>query len=428
MRQFSIRDKCRINTNCDSDIFVGITCENEDISINFPIGYAISKDDRGLRSDIFLLLNTIKITTGKKNSEIIEGHSIYHDTAFPIQAYMAVIYDFYSRGYYKEHEAMYGIAKRGKVNWNKTIKTQKLYVQGTSVYYLNFVTKRNRVNCDELVTLIHEFFVYESFCKIGWLFTGGMPEKPKIEYNEKLFRSILKEKIANTFNDKNRELFINMLAIIDYQADNHFQKNYRYGTYRFEYVWEAMIDKVYGISEKKEYFPKTYWTIPGKEHANAPLKPDTIMVYKGSVYVLDAKYYKYGVTGKVTDLPQSASIYKQITYGEYITHHEKFKKKYGKDFKVYNAFIMPFNSLHSQWKTKDDVLWIGEAYGDWKRDGKPESESYEHIQGVVIDVKHLMKINTSHNEEEIMKLAEKITRFYEEVQDENNGFKDFKQN
>ena len=80
MRQFSIRDKCRINTNCDSDIFVGITCENEDISINFPIGYAISKDDRGLRSDIFLLLNTIKITTGniRRLSKVIQYTMTLH--------------------------------------------------------------------------------------------------------------------------------------------------------------------------------------------------------------------------------------------------------------------------------------------------------------------------------------------------------------
>lgn len=407
MGQFSIRDKCRVNTNWDADVFVGIKCENNDISVNFPLGYSVSQDDKELRKDILLLLNTIRTTTAKKDSEVTEGHKVYNDTAFPIQAYMAVIYDFYSRGYYKEREVIYNIAKRGKIDWNRTIKTQKAYIQNDNAYYLDFVTKKNTVNNDEIITLVHEFCVYESFSKIGWLFTSSIPERPKLKYNKKLFRTVLREKIANTFNDKNKALFISMLAIIDYQGSEQSKKNFRYGTYRFEYVWESMIDKVYGITGKEEYFPKTYWNVTGQEHPNASLEPDTIMVCNGTVYVLDAKYYKYGATGRVGDLPESTSINKQITYGEYIAKHDKFKKIYGEDFKVYNAFLMPFNSLSQRWKTDINVLRVGEAYGDWKQNRK----SYEKVQGIVIDIKHLMKISTRQNEEEIIKLADKIEQF-----------------
>ena len=46
-----------------------------------------------------------------------------------------------------------------------------------------------------------------------------MPKKPVIVKQERLFRSVLKDKIANTFNDKNRMLFRHMLAIIDFEGD-----------------------------------------------------------------------------------------------------------------------------------------------------------------------------------------------------------------
>ncbi len=98
------------------------------------------------------------------------------------------------------------------------------------VFYLDFVTKKNSVKGDELITLIHEYCVYESFERIGWLFTEIMPKKPEIVKQERLFRSVLKDKIAHTFNDKNRMLFRHMLAIIDFEGDKDSDKNYRYGT------------------------------------------------------------------------------------------------------------------------------------------------------------------------------------------------------
>ena len=45
MRKVDIRSKCRVNSNCEKDTFVGLRCSDGDISINFPIGYHISEDD-----------------------------------------------------------------------------------------------------------------------------------------------------------------------------------------------------------------------------------------------------------------------------------------------------------------------------------------------------------------------------------------------
>lgn len=191
-----------MNSNCEKDTFVGLRCSDGDISINFPIGYHISEDDNELRKDIMLLFTTLSANTKRKESDVLRQGNAFDEMEFPLQSYLYLIKDFFARGYYKEQEVSYKVAKKGKINWNRTIKTQKSYVQGTDVFYLDFVTKNDRVKENELITLIHEYCVYESFEQMGWLFTRIMPEKPRIIKQDRIFRSVLKEKLANTYNDK----------------------------------------------------------------------------------------------------------------------------------------------------------------------------------------------------------------------------------
>lgn len=404
MKEIDIRSKCRVNSNREKDTFVGLRCNDGDISINFPMGYHISEDNKELRKDILLLFSTLAANTERRESELLGQGSIFDEVEFPLQSYMYLIKDFFARGYYREQEVSYKVAKTGKINWNRTIKTQRTYVQDTDVFYLDFATKKNSSKENELITIIHEYCVYESFERMGWLFTKTIPKKPRIAKRERVFRSVLKEKISNTFNDRNRILFRHMLAIIDFEGDKDSDKNYRYGTYRFEYVWEKMIDKVFGIENKADYFPKTSWFVNGNKYDNASLEPDSIMVCGSNVYILDAKYYKFGVTGKVCDLPESTSINKQITYGEYVANEEKFKKKHGSNMKVYNAFLMPFDSLKSKYPNNPEMLKAGEAVSNWK----DNSEEYQKIQGILIDVKTLMDINVRQEMKEIEKLAKLI--------------------
>lgn len=406
MQELGIRSKCNINTNINTDTFVGIKCEDGDISIHFPLGFSISEEDRGLREDILLLFSILATNSDRKDSELMGQDNILENNAFPIKAYMLIISDYYARGHFKEQEVKYSVAKQGKINWNRTIKTQKPYVQNTNVFYLDFITKKSTVKENELITLIHEYCVYESFEKMGWLFTKAMPAKPRIKYNYKLFMTIIKKKIAETYNDRNKVLFCNMLAIINYKGDKELNKDYRYGTNRFEYIWESMIDKVFGVENKIDYFPKTLWNINNTEYNNASLEPDTIMIFDNNVYVLDAKYYKYGDTGRHCDLPESTSINKQITYGEYIAEQDSFKKIHGQNMKVYNAFLMPFDSTNGIFAVDKDMLWIGQATSSWK----PNNKDYERVQGVLIDVRYLMSLNVKKVEEEIIKLADIIEK------------------
>lgn len=400
MPGFCIKDKCSINTNREEDTFVGIQCEDGNFSVHFPLGFHLGDSDKELRKDILLLMSRIKETTARKDSEIYKEYVNHSHLEFPFQAYLSIIYDYYSRGYYRESEVVYTVAKKGKIDWNRTIKSQKPVIQDGNAFYLDFVTKKNTINENELITLIHKYCVYDSFEKVGWLFTDKLPQKPQLRFNYKLFKRVITEKLNQTFNDKNKRLFINMLAILDFEGDEDKEKDFKFGTNRFEYVWEMMIDKVYGIKEKSWYFPKTTWKLE-KDYDNANLEPDSIMLWNDKIYILDAKYYKYGQTKRPWDLPESTSINKQITYGEYVAENKKFEEKHGKDRQVYNAFIMPFDSNSSLWKTDDKYLCIGDAVSDWKS-GK---QLYEHIWGILLDVKSLMKNKGQQDQDEIAELA-----------------------
>lgn len=405
MQTADLSERCHINTNSDSDTFVGIKCTDGEININFPLGYNKSDKEEELRKDILLLISTLAKNTKQEKSNTPRQKAAFNQLELPIQSYIYLVRDYLSRGYYHEQGIEYKNSKTGKISWRKTIKTKKPYIQDDNVFYLDFITKKNTIHKDEIITLIHEYCVYESFDKIGWLFTSAMPQKPRIKKNDSLFAKVINDKLSATFNDKERMLFIHMLSVIKKMAE--FQgNNYFYGTYRFEYVWESMIDKVFGISNKTDYFPKTKWKINGDIHDNTSLEPDTIMIYNNDVYILDAKYYKYGVFPEPKNLPNSASINKQITYGEYVSAEEKFKKIHGPGMKVFNAFLMPFNA--SEWKdnNEESMINIGEALCVWK----DNTEYYHHIQGILLDVKLIMKITVRQDEGLIMKMAEIIKK------------------
>ncbi|WP_312650503.1 LlaJI family restriction endonuclease [Aminipila sp.] len=404
-----LKDRCSVNTNIDSDVFVGIKSEEGNVQISFPLGFHISEEEKELRKDILLIMSTLAKNTNKRDSEVLGQSNSFDEVKFPIQSYLFIIQDFYVRGYYKEREIHYNVSKRGKINWSRTIKTQRAYIQDEDLFYLDFVTKRNQINENELITLIHKYCVYESFDKMGWLFSSYLPEKPRIKFKQKLFSGVLKDKLSNTFNDENRQLFINMLALIEYQGDENAEKNFRYGTYKFSTVWERMIDKVFGESNKEEYYPKTIWNLNGSDFEghdaedkdNAYLRPDTIMKYNDRIYVLDAKYYKYGWSKNPGHLPESTSINKQITYGEYIAEMEKFCDDNGNHPIVYNAFIMPYNSIGKSFYTENEMYFIGTARSNWKLNNK----SYEKVQGILLDVKYLMSLSSAKDMNEITKMA-----------------------
>lgn len=121
---------------------------------------------KGCGGDILLLFAVLAANTDKKESDLPGQGIRFDEVEFPLQSYIYLIKDFLGSGYYREQEVSYRTAKSGKINWNRTIKTQRPYVQGTDVFYLDFVTRKNSLKDSEWITLIHEYCVYESLN--GW--------------------------------------------------------------------------------------------------------------------------------------------------------------------------------------------------------------------------------------------------------------------
>ena len=51
MARAGIRDRCRVDVSENEDSFVGIRCGTDEISVQFPLGFRVSSDDKELRRD-----------------------------------------------------------------------------------------------------------------------------------------------------------------------------------------------------------------------------------------------------------------------------------------------------------------------------------------------------------------------------------------
>lgn len=409
----SLFARCHVNKNDDGDRFVGIKADSDNAMVYFPIGYQLPETEQDLRQDILHLISVLAEFTDRTDRVLaMQKFAAPQSVDFPINAYMEVInYFMEQNGYYTEKEPEYKNSDKGKIDWPKTLRKMRPLIQSNGTpAYTQYTVRVSSPNDKNMITQIHKFCVYESFSKLGWLFTPYLPEKPTIPRNDKMFLILLREKLANTYNDKDKRLFSSMISMIEYLDEKTKEKQFYFGTDRFEYVWEKLIDRVFGEKNKVDYFPKTRWNLrTGKKKVNAALEPDTIMLYDGKIYVLDAKYYKFGLTGNPNDLPESSSINKQITYGEYIYTQRRFKETYGEDVPVYNAFIMPYNANDNLFGSTDIYTNIGEATGDWKIAG----HKYEKVQGILVDIRYLMYHYTGKPKNQIMRLAQSIESAFE---------------
>lgn len=396
--------ECHVNTNVGTDTFVGIRSDGEQIQVYFPLGYKLGKTDTEQRNDIQLLIRVLTRFSGIKEKLLTQLLINNPETVnFPIQAYMTILNEYYSRGgYYTENERVFTVNGNGPKNWSRTIKTQRAYPQDDSFIYLKTVTQESRVDSANYITKINEFCVEEAHKKIGFLFSTVTPPKASIPFDERRFLMALKDKLQRENNDKNKALFSGMIDMIQYVGKKGRNAKFFFGTNDFEYVWERLIDFNFGVDNKRKYFPRTAWYLGlAGTHKKSALRPDTIMKKEDKVFILDAKYYKYGDNADPDDLPRSTSIHKQITYGEYVATNPKFRDDNGQAPPVYSVFLMPFNKEGTKFPTNHNMLPIGEAYGDWKDTGA----SYERVQGILLDVKWMMERNVKQNKSDINQLA-----------------------
>ena len=127
------------------------------------------------------------------------------------------------------------------------------------------------------------------------------------------------------------------------------------------------------------------------------------------IFVLDSKYYRYGVTKIKSHLPSSESIVKQFAYAKYIENKNgsipKDVKAQINEDSIFNVFIMPADLADEKCKMKN----IGFASADfvfWENEDKSE-KSWHKIHGILLDTKFLMQ-NHAKNDKLAAELASLI--------------------
>ena len=384
--EFDIKKHCHVNTNEDGDRFVGIKADSDNAMVYFPIGYELPETDAEIRMDIKHLIQVLSEFTTKNDRLLaINKFATPQTVDFPINAYKSVIEYYFSIGgtYYVEKEQVYETASTGKQNWARTARKQMPLVQSrngiSSFVFTQFEVKSSTPNDTKEITQINRFCVYEAFKRLGWLYVPYMPEEPGPHPDVKTSIRIVQNKLAMTNDDKKKTLFRGMKDMLEYMDEQTSDKQFYFGTDDFDHVWEKLIDRAFGEKDKDKYFPRSRWLLQhGRYKEKRPLMPDTIMIYNGKYYVLDAKCY---------------------TYGEYLEKHKGVDAD-----SLFNAFIMPYNMADNSFDLTETVGYIGEAVGNWRKNTK----HYERIQGIVMDTRYLMYHYMGNPMKEKVALAECI--------------------
>lgn len=372
--------------------------------ITFPYGYHLVGANE---KDVLLLIQTLSrfqkqvedLGVLQANGDMILG--------FPLNSYMAIIEDYLRNGYYYDREVYYASRTSGKVNWGRTIKKEKPITQDNGMAYLKMQTRIHQTNDELLITQISKHCVYESLVKMGWYYGISASQKPNSPFYKELFITTLRERLHKTNKDSEKLLFESMLQVlqnVDQQSDQ--SQEFRFGTNRFEQVWELLIDKVYGTKTgeiKKRYFPKATWYFNDQSQAlSNELYPDTIMETTDSfLYVIDAKYYRYGETKQPKHLPKMSSIAKQVVYAQYIA--QKTEKLGISSSKIRNTFLLPYDRI--KFNSNSVYHYIGYADSDLSI---TDNQEYTKIHTLLIDTKHLMQSAQKNTLDEINHLSQII--------------------
>ena len=441
---------CESKANSETE-FVGIRCEKSkedgvvETSIIFPLGYF--KDDTALRElpedelreyvvNLFTVLSDRSLQEQIHQDSSISTFAEEHgESEFPMVSYLNVIRNFLDFGYLDEKEILYKKGANGKINWGRTIKAVHPVVteDAQNLVYLDFIARKVSYNEDTLITQVHKFCVHDALVKLGFLFGIDPSEEPQLDFDYDLFCNAIHSKLAKTFNDRDLRLLADLARIVEYLAghkteDGKTADDFYFGVNKFAPVWEAMVDKIFGRLPqgvtKDKFNPHLRWNdgcrdekldeseeeIVLNDPKRSTLRPDTIMVMGEGVYILDSKYYKYGLTGFNSHLPGAESVCKQMAYAEYVeTHWKEILEENGDPstslhfaqddtLSIYNAFIMPYCADAGKWDEiaavaelpRNDVYAmkrVGYIYGDWKDCKRP----YHKIHCILLDMKSVMR-------------------------------------
>lgn len=396
-------------TGKTDDSFVGIKIKGNVVHFYYPECYNFSSDSDTAREDIVDMLRTISIAKTYSNDSANTYDTRTNENEFALLSYLWIIRDYRANGFYVNREKVYATNRSGRVDWKRTMQDQP-FVQNGNIIYPNVVVSV-KSNIDNLLVEIHKYCVKRSLDYIGWLFnlsSAGIETKPFNNTVKKVYVATLRQELSKTFDDNKKLLLKHMLNVICGLDNNDGNDGFVYGVDTYYYVFERMIDAIFGSKDIniKNFNPKAEWHLVKNNLQGKPsseLRPDTILIDGEKAFILDSKFYRFGYTGDETDLPETASIQKQITYGEFLKKNANEPKVTS----IYNAFLLPYDKTRNVFKSDFDIQYIGFANSLWK----DNSEDHEIIHAFLIDLKHVIKTwNRNNHSTDVKGLIEEIMK------------------
>lgn len=375
-------------TGENNNSFVGIKAVNNEVKFFYPETYQLASDDEERRKDILAILNTIQLSKTLTSGDSSFNKKYNQVENFPIDSYWWILNDYLTFGRYENREKVFERGVRGKINWKRTMRSSPIISNG-NIIYSEIISERNNYK-DNLLTEIYFYCVKSAVDSLGWIY-GIVFDSKGINYdslfNEKFYLNAIDNELIHSFDDKKKLRLQNMKNLIQGLDDNLTNTNeFIYGVDSYEYVFEKMIDKMFfNISNIKDFYPKATWKIKTETRPieSSKLRPDTIIFKDDILYIIDAKYYRYGFTLKTKDIPDTTSIQKQITYMEFAKNQKGYKD-------VRSAFILPYCIDKQKGKIHFQNIFekFGTATAEWK-DSKGIKNDTEVI-GILIDTKFLI--------------------------------------
>ena len=393
--------------------FVGVKIANNKIEFHYPETYQLSDSDDELRRDILSVLRTISLAkTLTSNLSSYNSKFNNNNDVFPIGAYLWIINDYLTYGRYENREKTYQHGARGKIDWRRTLRTTPAISNGNIIYTDIISEKKSQV--DNLLTEIYFFCAKRSCDALGWLY-GIAFEENGIDYervfNKKLYLATINTELSHTFDDIKKTRLQHMKNVITGLDEDVIQtREIVYGVDSYDYVYERMVDSMFSNVENiKEFYPTAEWDLVVElmPKESSKLRPDTVLEQrledgKKNLYILDAKYYRYGTTFLTKHIPETTSIQKQITYGEYVK-----MMKPGVYENVYSAFVMPYSkkaNIHQD-RFNKNIEFIGVARAKWI---DASGETSRNIAGILLDTNFLINNWVRKNPDHINEIIEII--------------------
>lgn len=256
-----------------------------------------------------------------------------------------LINDFKKNGIFL-NSSTYTNKKRGKLNWKKTIKNVRPFLNGNNLEIMEFFKDKKIHDLDE-ISLLHIHVISMISKKYGSLFQGFIFNGNNIKMNlreSKRIERLLKHAITISNNNREIYLFKNLLIYLQLIQSNN--DNVSISTKSFHIFFENMC-KWYKNHDQElmKYIPSAKWNfkLPEEQdtrYAENNQIPDVLVNNSGKLDIYDAKYYDLTYLKTIKALNSVPldwySVSKQFFYALSFNYEKSGLKKGD------NYFIFPY--------------------------------------------------------------------------------------